>query len=121
ARRGQHRVLSAVHGRRPRMVLKPGDGHFPLFDPDDSFDDADVQCFTLEVAALFYVQFQVRGDVSALPSDGRDLRRISAEEGDAVGDALATPRRVVQLRRGELATHRPTAVQATLFVGPDHD
>src|SRR5213075_1957442 len=81
-RRRQHGVVTLVHRRRARMILESTDGHFPLLDPDDSFDDADVEAVALERPALLDMQLEIGGDVAALPSRLDESRRIAAEERD---------------------------------------
>src|SRR6266498_3158965 len=103
------------------MVGEAGDRDFPLLDPDDPLDDADVDLAGVEDATLLDVQLEVGGNLPLTSLDQIELRRISAEERDPLLDCLAAARHVLQFGGDELSTQRAAPVQSALFVLPDRD
>jgi hypothetical protein len=71
--------MPLIHRGGSGVVLKSGDGDLPLLDPDDPFDDANVDLRGVEDAALLDVQLEVAGDV-ALGALTRRGARIAADE-----------------------------------------
>src|SRR4029078_1612290 len=94
--RGESRVVSIGHRRGAGVVLEAGHGHFPLLDADDSLDDADILEALVENAALLYVESEVAGDVALVAFPAIQLRRIAADERDALLHRLAAVRDSLQ-------------------------
>ena len=101
------------------MIGKAFDRHLPLGDADDAFDNADIDLFGVEDAALLDVQLEVRGNITALAADAYEPIGIAAYELDSVANRLATVTNEVELLVGDIAAEGVTANRAALFVGED--
>src|SRR5207247_3890648 len=89
ARGGKEGIVALIHRGGARVIGEAGDGHVPLPDADDAFDDADVDLARVEDAALLDVQLEVSRDVALRALDSIELRRFAAEVGMSLHDLRA--------------------------------
>src|SRR5262245_7225398 len=74
-----HGILSLIHGSRSGMVGFSLDGHQPLVNANNPFNDANVDLFLVKDSALLDVEFQERVEITSLAANGLKLVRLPAD------------------------------------------
>src|SRR5687768_1335390 len=120
-RRCKQCILPIVHRGRSRVIRETFDRHVPPVDPDNAFDDTDLDLLVIEMSTLFDVQFEIRSDVAFLATDFGELHRIAADKLDSLANGFAAATDEIEFAFGEFAIHRAAADQPTFFVLKDDD
>src|SRR5262249_24629538 len=81
--RREQRVAPLIHRRRARVIGEALDRHVPPVYANYAFDHPDIDLLGMQKAALFDVQFKVRGDVAGPTNHAGELVSVAADELDA--------------------------------------
>ena len=123
-RRGDQRVLPAVHRGGAGVVGHALDDDVVAVDGDDALDDADRHAGPIERPALFDVQLHVGVPGAARPHRRLDPRRIAADAADRVAPPQPVPLLIedagLQVAGDDAAARRAGAEGGALLVGPQH-
>src|SRR5206468_3287380 len=110
-----------VHRRGPGVIRESPQRDVVMMDPDDAFDDADIDAALIQDAALLDVQLDVRRDRPRCVTRLGNSRRVSADATDLVRQRHAVAPRPNDLVARQVSNKAAAAGEAALFVAPDHD
>src|SRR5215831_5815537 len=119
--RGEHRVVTLVHGCGSGMVRKSLDGHLRVQDADNPFHHANLDLLLFQRATLLDVQFQISGYASRLAARLGQPVRIAPDESGSIAYGLAAPRDGAENSLLQSRSNGPTTYRDAFFVLENHD